>query len=383
MVAPRLAVSVFTPEEVRAAVAGGADMIDCEDPRLAIGMFEPHVVTGAAFVIRQCERSKIIPTSANIGFSLQLVERQDRGLALPRSDMEIQAKAAQEALGLAAAMDVGDSRPNVIKFEVDGLRREQIAPLVKAVKRAVANSYRYENHRVIGSFLAIDRDEWVRRKTDRRVIKPLLDLGQFYFTPEGSIDLKEYYDADEVKKLQARISLRPTINYSTVELVNPFDPKDLSMPTDLEERMRTYVDLIYQAGADGVLIDTPIQAKCSRICLVKHDENNNDDSEGQKLKRHGIFEVETLKRFADYCAYNDVEAWLAGSIQPHDARALGKIDSLSVVLCRDSASDVVKNPYGASVPGSDERNTRRITREKVELMVKSLHGTAGPLKKRV
>lgn len=55
MANPRLAVSVFNPEEVRAAVAGGADMIDCEDPRSDLGMFEPRVITNAAFAVRQCE----------------------------------------------------------------------------------------------------------------------------------------------------------------------------------------------------------------------------------------------------------------------------------------------------------------------------------------
>lgn len=377
MAAPHLAVSVFNPEEVRAAVAGGADMIDCEDPRSDLGMFEPRVVTSAAFAIRQCETSKIIPTSANIGFSLQLVERQDRGMALPRSDIEIQAKAAQETLGLAAAMDVGDSRPNIIKFEVDGLRKEQIGPLVTAVKNAIAGSYRYQNHRAIGSFLVIDGDEWARRKTDSRVIRPLLDLGQFYFTPTGSIDLSKYYEAEKVKKFQERVSSGSTIGYSTVELIDPFDPASLAMPADLEERMRTYVDLISQAGADGVLIDTPMQAKCSRICLVKHEKNITDNGGGQKLPRYGIFDVKMLKRFADYCAYKNVEAWLAGSIQSYHAQVLGKIDSLDVVLCRDSASDVVKSPYDSSVSQSDERNDRRITREKVELMVKSLKDPTG------
>jgi len=41
----QLLISVFNPEEVRSAIVGGADIIDCEDPRPEVGMFEPRVIT--------------------------------------------------------------------------------------------------------------------------------------------------------------------------------------------------------------------------------------------------------------------------------------------------------------------------------------------------
>lgn len=366
MSTPKLLVSVFNPEEVRGAVAGGADIIDCEDPRADVGMFEPRVVTNIAYAVRQAEGLRKIPTSANIGFALQLFERADTGQAVPRSDLEMQAKAAQEALGVATAMDVGDNRPNILKFGVDGLRPDQIQDLVKAVKRALRNSLRYQNHKVIGSFIEVDLQEWKERKQDRRVIKPLLDLGLFYFKKDGSIDLNDYYeDKDQVKRLKGHISQHPR-----VELIDPYDPEKLGLPKDLDERIQSYTEQIVKAGADGVMIDTPIQAKVARICLVKHTDNKGDNGDGKKLPRHGTIDIKLLEKFAAFCSFHGAESWLAGSIQPYHAKALGKIKDLDVVLCRGSASGVVKNPYGGE--SGTERSDRRILEQNVALMVSNL-----------
>ena len=63
---PQLAISVFNAEEVRAAIGGGADIVDCEDPRAAIGMFEPRVITDIAYAVRRASQ-QATPTSAIIG----------------------------------------------------------------------------------------------------------------------------------------------------------------------------------------------------------------------------------------------------------------------------------------------------------------------------
>jgi hypothetical protein len=370
MSTPKLLVSVFNPEEVRAAVAGGADIIDCEDPRADVGMFEPRVVTNIAYAVRQEEGLRKIPTSANIGFALQLFERASTGQAVPRSDLEMQAKAAQEALGVAVAMDVGDNRPNILKFGVDGLRPDQIQGLVKAVKKGLRNSLRYQNHKVIGSFIEVDLQEWEERKRDSRVIKALLDLGLFYFKKDGSIDLNDYYEEkDRVERLKGygHISQHPK-----VELIDPYDPEKLGLPKNLDDRIQSYTEHIIKAGADGVMIDTPIQAKVARICLVKHTDNKKDNGGGEKLPRHGTIDIDLLKKFVALCKFLGAESWLAGSIQPYHAKELGKIDGLDVVLCRGSASGVVENPYG-EVSGT-ERSDRRILEQNVALMVKNLKG---------
>lgn len=368
MSTPRLLVSVFNPEEVRAAVAGGADIIDCEDPRADVGMFEPRVVTNIAYAVRQAEGLRKITTSANIGFALQLFERAGTGQAVPRSDLEMQAKAAQEALGVAAAMDVGDDRPNILKFGVDGLRPGQIQDLVKAVKKALRNSLKYQNHKVIGSFIEVDLQEWKKRKNDPRVVKPLLDVGLFYFKKDGAIDLNDYYkDKDKIKRLKGHIS-----QHSRVELIDPYDSQKFGLPKELDDRIKLYTEFIQKAGADGVMIDTPIQAKVARICLVKHADNKMDNGRGEKLPRHGTIDIEILKKFAAFCSFLGAESWLAGSIQPYHAKELGKIDGLDVVLCRGSASGVIKNPYGG-VSGT-ERSDRRIFEQNVALMVMNLKG---------
>ena len=363
----RLLVSVFNPEEVRAAVAGGVDIIDCEDPQADVGMFEPRVITNVAYAVRQARSNRLIPTSANIGFNLQQFERAHASRSTPRSQLEVEAKAAQEALGVAAAMDVGDSRPNIVKFGVDGMPQHLVTSLVAAIKSAVRNSRSYQNHQVIGALLAIDAQEWETRKKDDRTIKPLLRIGQFYFADSGSIDLRKYFTDDEIVRILGYAPER-----TCVELIEPFSPKELGMPEDLKERLREYVDLIAAGGADGAMIDTPLQAKLSRICLVDDPNNASDDGGGKKPPRHGVFSYSLLEFFCDYCAYKGLESWVAGSIQPYHAQKLGKINSLDTVLCRGSASAVVQNPSGGS--GGDERSLRRISEERVRAMADAVAG---------
>ena len=66
---PELLVSVFFADEVRAAILGGADIIDCEDPRTDVGMYAPHDITDIVNAVRQAEGERRIRTSVNIGAS--------------------------------------------------------------------------------------------------------------------------------------------------------------------------------------------------------------------------------------------------------------------------------------------------------------------------
>jgi uncharacterized protein (UPF0264 family) len=363
---PRLRVSVFNAEEIRAAIEGGANDIDCEDPRTDVGMFEPRVITDISYALRQVE-APWATTSANIGFDLQAFERATVSRTTARSVMETRNKAAQEALGLAAAMDVGDGRSAVIKFGVDGTKQEEIVNLVAAVKKAVRNSRVYQHYRVVGSFLVTDLKVWNERKVDRNVVQQMLELGQFYHDPNGTIDLHDYKESGRVNTY-----LEASLGQHLVGLIEPYDPAELDMPRPLEKRIQVYTDLIADAGADGVLIDTPIQAKLARICLVNVPENRQDDGDGERPPRHGVCSISELEKFSALCRYRGVECWVAGSVQPYHARRLGQIPGLDVVMCRGSASAPVENPYG--VDGSDDRAARRISPERVRAMTESLQG---------
>jgi hypothetical protein len=267
-------------------------------------------------------------------------------------------------------MDIGDGRPAVIKFGADGVQNNELIDLVHSVKTAIRNSRQYQNHKLIGCILVIDFGVWHQRKRDPRVIRQLLDSGQFYYTAEGSIDLHVYETSPRVQQY-----LRHRPGDTHVELIEPYSPAELAMPDCLEERIKVYTELFSKAGVDGVLIDTPLQAKAARICLVDVPENTSDDGGGTKLPRHGVCSMELLNRFSAYCAFLNVESWLAGSIQPYHASKLACIPTLDVVMCRGSASASVINPYGGT--GSDDRASRRISAEKVRAMVNALHCKQG------
>jgi hypothetical protein len=200
---------------------------------------------------------------------------------------------------------------------------------------------------------------------DPRVVKPLLRIAQFFFADTGSIDLRTYFSEDEIRVI---VGYLPAT--TKVELTEPFRPTELGMAEDPKERLKDYVELIAAGGADGAMIDTPLQAKESRICLVDDPQNALDNGGGKKLPRHGVFSYELLEFFADYCAYKGLQCWLAGSIEPYHAKNLGAIGSLDTVLCRGSASDVVANPAGT--PGGEERSLQRISEAKVRAMVEAI-----------
>jgi uncharacterized protein (UPF0264 family) len=359
---PRLAISVFDAGEVRAAIAGGADSIDCEDPRASIGMFEPRVVTNIGYAVRQASQSAI-PTSANIGLP-QVLKSAGANRVAMRSLLEIQAKAAQEALGLAAAMDVGDARPNIIKFEVDGLKASEVESFVGAVKSAIRNSRQFQNHLVVASFLELNREVWEKRRTDRTVIAELLKIGEFYFDAEGKINLNDYFKADKVAELMKGSSSHPNVS-----LIEPSDPAMLGLPTTIDDRLRFWVDRLAKGGADGVLIDTPMQAKVANISLLI---DQSDAISGDRMPLVGTFTLGQLKMFTDYCDYLGPEAWLAGSIQPSHAAQLAKLPSLDVIMCRGAASEAVVNPYGTSAEST--RAAKRISVARVRSLAERIKG---------
>jgi uncharacterized protein (UPF0264 family) len=365
---PRLAISVFNAEEVRAALAGGADIVDCEDPRSALGMFEPRIITDIAYAVHQTSGSAVVPTSANIGIP-QVVKGTASNQAALRSGLEIRAKAAQEALGLAAAMDVGDGRSNIIKFEVDGLKAPAVSPFVSAVKGAVRQSRQFQNHRVIASILEINRAEWARRRSDSVVIQELLRLGEFFFDRGGDINLSDHFRPAQV----ARMMDEGGSDQPRVRLIEPSDPVRLGLKPDLDERLAFFVETLAKAGADGVMIDTPIQAKVAGICLVAEGEpTDQQPSRGRPI---GTISIDRLKIFSELCAYYSVECWLAGSIQPRQAGLLAILPDLDVVMCRGAASAEVRNPYGKRRGGG--RASRRISASRVRALATALKGPDG------
>ena len=299
--------------------------------------------------------------SVNIGAELTLY--QPTGVA--RADPETQARAAQQSLGMAAAMDVGDARPNIIKFGVGGIKRGKIAQLVAAVKKSVYDHPRYENHLVVAGFMPFDWDVWDTRRSLRDVIRELVRVGEYRSFGQGTLLFKDYFTADVAAQVGVELSDR-------FDLTEPSRPEQLDMPADPIERMRAYIDEIQKGGADGVLMDTPIHAKVARICLVDHPKNGQETSGGTRPALHGIFTFEALQKYADYCAYFGMESWTAGSITPFHAEGLGQLSNLDVVLCRGAASEPMTNPFGGGAEST--RMGNRVTARRVAVMAKAVKG---------
>ncbi len=371
---PELLVSVFFSDEVRAAILGGADIIDCEDPRTDVGMYMPGDITDIVDAVRQAEDPRRIRTSVNIGASLQLYVTGSGGRALARSDREVQSRAAQEALGFAAALDLGDIRSNIIKFGVDGIHIDHVPPLVKAVKDVIRNSSRFHHYQVIGSFLPIDLDLWAQRKGNKFVVQQLVRQGVIYFDKDGTLDLNSFFSDQEVKEILSGQSGQTKFN-----LIEPYSPAELGLGgLDLDGRTKIYVEKIHEGGADGVMIDTPVQAKAARICLLEVPENKTNLG-GTDLPLQGLYTQPRLQKFVDYCEFFRMEAWTAGSVQPYHAKVLGTMPNLDVVLCRGAVSSPPFNPFDPNAIPKKDRPSQRVDTKKVQAMVASLRGRAGPV----
>lgn len=372
----RLLVSLFNAEEVRTAAAGGADIIDCEDARSKVGMFKPRTIGSIAYAVRQNDTEGRLRISANIGFDLTLYQKGPSG-AVARSLEEVQAKAAQEALGIAAAMDTGDHRPNIVKCGVDGLPKDWVKPVVQAVKSALAESYRFQDHQVICGIIETHLPAWNARKSDPKVIRNLVNVGQFHFDTKGKIDItKQGLTEEQVKGFMNGVTDDPHAS-----LIEPYDPKSLGWPTDPKQRLRMLCDAISEGGADGAMIDTPVSAKMSSISLLRLADNPADEA---KLKdtavRIGVFDLPFLRWFSEYCAFRFMECWLAGSINAEHAKAIGGLEHVDVVLNRGTSSEEISKLFpslaadGEFEGQGDARFARRIRAANVISMAEAVAG---------
>jgi uncharacterized protein (UPF0264 family) len=370
----RLLVSLFNPEEVRAAAAGGADIIDCEDARAKVGMFKPRTIGNIAFAVRQNDGSGRLRISANIGFDLTLYQKGPGGRAIARSLEEVQAKAAQEALGIAAAMDTGDHRPNIVKCGVDGLPKAWITPVVQAVKSALSESFRFQDYQVVCGILETHLPAWNARKTDPTVIKNLVKVGQFHFDPDGPIDISKHLDKDEAKAFMDGVTDDPH-----ARLIEPYAFGALGWPDKPKDRMTMLCDAIASGGGDGVMIDTHVSAKMAGISLVRLADNPTKAVELKDLAvKIGVFDIPFLRWFSEYCAYHFMECWLAGSINAAHAAELAKLEHVDVVLNRGTSSETLEKLFpsldadGLFKDLGDARFSRRIRAGNVEAMAKAV-----------
>jgi uncharacterized protein (UPF0264 family) len=382
----RLLISVYDPQEAREAILGGARVIDCEDPAGALGDISPRRIMTIAEAVIQYKRDLEVQVSTNIGENQLLFKRDALGRAVQRHDDEIAGKAAQAALGVAAAMGTAVHPVNIIKVGLDGMPRQIALETLAEVTQTVRRNELFNHSEVVGVFFAQDIAAWNERKTNKIVIRDMLLVREYVVDPTGDIDIEALFGDDPVSMQALRDKLKddtelfsPAGNVlNKVRLTELFDLEALGYARVPGERFEmSYIfsaaDLVAEAGADGVMIDTLIHSKNAYICCLDY-ETNGDVSPSSGLPRKGIYSLDEFAQYARYCHEKGIMFWASGSIQPYQAQAVwqladldaqGLVDAMAV---RSGASGPVRQLArpGTTTSAIDNRATRRIYRDLVE-----------------
>jgi uncharacterized protein (UPF0264 family) len=382
----RLLISVYDAQEAREAILGGARVIDCEDPAGALGDISPRRIMMIAEGVVQYKRDLEVQISTNIGENQLLFKRDALGRAVQRHDDEIAGKASQAALGVSAAMGTDVHPVNIVKVGLDGMPRQIALETLAEVVQTMRRSALLNLSEVVGVFFAQDLAAWNERKKNKFVIRDMLLVREYVADPNGDIDLDKFFGDDLVTMQALRDKLKDDTELfgpdgkvrSKVRLTELYNLEDLGYQRVEGERVEmsylfSLADLVAEAGADGVMIDTRIHSKNAYICCLNY-KTEGDTNQTSGLPRKGIYSLEEFATYAKYCHEKGIMFWASGSIQPYQAQAVweladrdvqGLVDAMAV---RSGASGLVRVvPRPGQTQGTiDNRATRRIFRDLVE-----------------
>jgi uncharacterized protein (UPF0264 family) len=397
--------SVYNAQESREAVLGGARIVDCEDPRSALGNIKPREIMDIADAVLDFKRDLEVQISTNIGEDQLLFDRTEDGRAIEKSAYEIAGKAAQAAVGVAVSMGTKVHPVTIVKVGLDGM---ELGALREVLKEVVLTLDRTEGHsqaQVMSVLFVQDMATWKQRRSNKDVIKQLIEVREYQPAAQGSpdsVDLvdfandivdregRKYFAKGESITLEALIIkklLPPGVTTSTIRLNDPF-PHSTFFPGltgDPDERtnrsvIQAMVDATADSGAKSIMLDTSILSKVARISLVDTAEsaesgmvdlNRFDISNG--LVTQGILPYEDLKFFVDYSHYRGVAMNFAGSVQSFQAQQIWVlIPETDQISARGAASGLAVNPAGGT--GNDTRHSRVIKRSMVRGLAPPEHG---------
>ncbi|MER5641324.1 (5-formylfuran-3-yl)methyl phosphate synthase [Kitasatospora sp. NPDC002227] len=383
----RLLVSVFGPQEAREAVAGGARIIDSEDPRSALGTIKPRRIMDIADAVLAARRRLPVQLSTNIGEDQLLHRRAENGRAVAKPAYEQIGKAAQAALGVAFSMGTEVNPGNIVKVGLDGMRADEVAEVLGEIVGTLRRSGELRHTRVMSVLFAQDLDLWDARKALPQVRRALVGLREYYpcdAGTAGAFDLAEYADALTGEDgepmfadgcpgealLKACGALPVDASGTLVAVNEPFPHSRYGLTaarrTD-RAAIRSMVEASAAAGADAIMIDTSILLKVARIGLISTTGSpelvdlDRHDLDRHGLARVGILSLEEIRYFTELCHSHGLEANLAGSVQSHQAqqiwRLVPEIDQLSA---RGGVVALTRHPGGAS--GRATRHERIVRR---------------------
>lgn len=383
----KLLVSVFSSQEAREAVLGGARIVDSEDPRSALGNIKPQAIMGISDAVLNYSRDREVQLSTNIGEDQLLFRRTETGHAVEKSPYEIAGKASQAALGVAVSMGTRVHPCNIVKVGLDGMPLPILREVLTEVTETLNRTEQFSHTQVMSVLFAQDLELWAQRKRNLIVVRELVALREFAPTTTASpvpdpVDLLDYYQYLTGPDGKPLFPNRPTLvelveagvlpewsDTTVVKINDPFPHSDFGLtPADRTDReaIKKMVDATADSGADGIMLDTSILFKTARVGLVDTTETagngtpsivdlNRFDVTGtgeEALVRAGILSVEDIRFFVDYCHYRGVEANLAGSLQSYQAQQIWRlVPGTDQVSTRGGASAIQLDP---SDPGGDD-----------------------------
>jgi uncharacterized protein (UPF0264 family) len=387
----KLLVSVFNPQEAKEAVLGGGRIVDSEDPRSALGNIKPRQIMEISDAVLNYKRNLEVQLSTNIGEDQLLFDRSEMGQAIEKSPYEIAGKAAQSAIGVACAMGTRVHPCNLVKVGVDGMKVELVREVLDEVVLTLNRTEQFSHCQVMSVLFAQNMEVWNDRKEERAVREVLVELREFHRCPrdaERAFDLQDYA-VNTLRDRQGRLlftnrtqvsldtlissEVLPDDSIDTYVKLNDLFPHSKYFPQIVQGQKRTnkdvikaMVDVTADAGVNAIMLDTRIQTKVSRLCLVDTasdglvDINRFDIKDG--LARRGILSLDEIRFFVEYCHYRGIEANVAGSVQSYQAQQLWvKIPELDQISTRGGASAVNLEP-GAETQEADTRQHRVIKR---------------------
>jgi uncharacterized protein (UPF0264 family) len=404
----KLLTSVYNAQETREAILGGCRIIDCEDPRSALGNIKPREIMDISDAALDFARGLDLQVSTNIGEDQLLFDRAEDGRAIEKSPYEIAGKAAQAAIGVAVAMGTRLHPVHIVKVGLDGMELGALAEVLMEVVYTLDRTEDYAHAQVMSVLFVQDIGTWKKRRSNKDVIKQLVEVREFQpaaENSEGSVNLIEfargvldrngvpYFRPDEeitLGKLIEKKLLPPGVPTPTIRLNDPF-PHSTFFP-DLaggpDERtnkavIKAMVDATADAGAKSIMLDTSILSKVARICLVDTAESdtsqgmvdlNRFDAASNGLTTQGILPFELLKFFVDYCHYRGVAMNFAGSVQSFQSQQLWVlIPEIDQISARGAASALNENPFTGGT-AEDTRHAKVIKRHMVRGGAAPEHG---------
>jgi uncharacterized protein (UPF0264 family) len=408
----KLLVSVQTPQETREAIIGGTRILDCEDPRTALGNISPRRIMDVAQAALDAKRSDDIQLSTNIGEDQLLFRRAGTGQAVGKSQLEMAGKAAQSALGVAASLGTCVHPSGIVKVGVDGMTRDDAQKVLNEVVATLRSSDEFSNTQVMAVFFVHDLDLWDERKGETNVRQTLVEVGEFAIPKDPQADVFDVLDADYRSRIRdgngvvvfqagskspsdsqssplqdlVRHRVLPVSSpTSRVRLSEPFSHATLlgtSSALAPRKSNRDVIKAMVDSAADGdvhvdaIMLDTSILMKAAGICLFDTRAEANRDAggnspvvdlnrfagKGTALEQRGILSLADIRFFVEYAHFKGLVANIAGSITSYQAQQLWKlIPDLDQQSTRGAASAVVRDPFTLK-PVADTRMSRVIHR---------------------